>query len=734
MRYRLDSSRKLRRGDLPVPPVYGMLTAATAAMILCGLSLCAAAEPEKTPLACYPLASGSAWWQPYSYDEATVGIYHLDEIAGAGAAGDTSMGEPLPEKETSTDVAAGSAMGVARNARPMGQDARLAGSAEFVRNGRFGGALSFKEGGGRLVFPDGGRTEQNSVEMWVKIDVRPDVDAVIWSCISGTKPTLSMHVKGDGSLHVAYGGKDAQVDAGKTVFGEWVHLALEWGLIKPSKAGQMQMFVNGKLIWSGRLSGEDIAPLVGPGILNVGGGPAGTLGFSGLVDEIRISSSLRQFYDLDTELHALATRPLAEAGALSGRPPFVRDAGDLIFHARFNQSPNPDLCAKGTQAKASATASASGGDEALELKESQTASFYQEGLEGQALLLGKGGLEIEYDGNGNVDSSGGTIAFWIRPSDWDNFMRDNPYDRIYPTAVDIFHLMGTLPESIKTHEHWNPRIPMARFILWQNMSPGVQQPIEFQPGRWVHLAVAWEGSSLHYFVNGKPWTYRCRLDENNPQWSTPGSFAFVICDEDKTSVGYHPDDKYWPICRLNSIRFKPVDFSKIFNYAPQPRTAEPHTLIDDFRVYRRPLSPAEIANLPGFCDPRVPQKPLPPAELLLETNGAVGRVNIELYPLNCEFSRIKDVLFSLSLKDAGPSVASAVMPPDSLGIVRGVIKTPQLKFGEYSLAADMRDASGSKIAAACGNFEFKQPPWWKSTAGISEKVMPEWTPMKEDSI
>ena len=44
-------------------------------------------------------------------------------------------------------------------------------------------------------------------------------------------------------------------------------------------------------------------------------------------------------------------------------------------------------------------------------------------LGGQGLVLGAGGLAPAYEGAGNIDMAHGSMAFWMRPLDWDNLTR-----------------------------------------------------------------------------------------------------------------------------------------------------------------------------------------------------------------------------------------------------------------------------------------------------------------------
>lgn len=177
---------------------------------------------------------------------------------------------------------------------------------------------------------------------------------------------------------------------------------------------------------------------------------------------------------------------------------------------------------------------------------------------GPAYVTGKGGQAIALDGTDDfvtapynvANSDDVTVAAWIR---WDG--SDN-WQRIFDFGNDTSHYFMLTPKSDAN---------TMRFVI---VNGGAQQQLNTAVppvGEWVHVAVTLNGGTGRLYVNGAEVT-------------------------------------------SGAITIHPSDITPIWNYIGKSNGSDPlfNGCIDDFRVYHRALSAAEIVELqtvnqpPGF--------------------------------------------------------------------------------------------------------------------------------------
>ncbi len=212
-------------------------------------------------------------------------------------------------------------------------------------------------------------------------------------------------------------------------------------------------------------------------------------------------------------------------------------------------------------------------------------------MAGQGLVLGAGGLAPAYEGAGNIDMAHGSMAFWMRPLDWDNLTRYSPFDAHSPAFIELFHITGDFPAG-QGPPRWKGPAPVLRFLIIQNMETAVD-PLEISPAAWHHVTVTWDMGDVRYYVDGRP--------------------AFVGVPERQAPFSIDtPDNDYWVDAPKGVVwRARAQAQAVVFNSYPgglwhpywYVRAQDPHTLIDDFRIYRRALSPAEVSNLVALTIP-----------------------------------------------------------------------------------------------------------------------------------
>jgi len=682
----------------------------------------------------YPRQSRSLWWEPYGYDAGTCALFHLDEkgktekqidFDAEPKDGDADLIDGAGGLDADVGAMPGSggeAGRTAGNAVPGGQVAQLMGDCEFVESGRFGGGLGFSGGDGKLYCKglqakDGCR----NVEFWLKLEEYPETEAVLvqhappprrgpgryqageWN---RSLTPLSLVVKPDGSLELAWFDKRQAIPSGRVPAKRWVHVALCVTDVWPHRnavylylAGRLSSKVPFDRTQANRIAYHSEACLLG----NDG---SGDKGIKGLIDEIRVSRTFRRYYPC--ELDWVHGEPGSKIGY--GQP-YFRDRDDLLFHLDLNGTLKPARCATETDYPSDAIT-----QNDIEFNPAKVAATFPVGVQGRGLMLGKGSLRPAFSARGNIVPEQGTIAFWMLPVDWDNFTRDSRFDAINPTAFGLFQLdCTTVPGSHEAIFH--KVFPLLQFTVNIHLPEAVNRPTPLQPGVWTHVTATWKGGDIRYYINGErrnpegalragleirtagdPYPYR----KANPRWWSESKPVRLRFQENR-----YRDDKYW----------KELG-------APKPRT-----VIDDFRIYRRPLAPSEIRNLVRLYDARQEVEPLPEADMQLYWNGVSGVVRADLIPLTKSYNEV--TAGRLTVRKAGDPTpvgqATAEFGERRQGTVE--VRTPPLEFAKYEVLAELLDGKGNALASVRDSFTRKPPPWWENKLGVSDKPLPEWDPV-----
>ena len=652
----------------------------------------------------------SAYWDAYPVDGVTLLLFHLDELTPRedrrtlgddGQAGDDLLDAP------GGDIVSSRGRNEVRGANRgagMGSVGRLQGACELVPKAKFRGGVRVRGRDGVLVCHGADWNVGRTLEFWIKLGRLPKLHATLahLKTTQNNAYSLSLRVRADGALCAAWHGEPSPRSDAKLAVGQWHHLAMLWTYANGTL--HVSLLLNGQPIlrhsvpynWSRHCSVRRDA------VLSVGNDAGGRSGAHALIDEVRLSGVLRKYYQPDLAW----VRPGAEPEAFGG-PPHFRDDDDLVFYLPFDESVEPERVADGTAVSCAVRPDL--GDEAR---------YYAPGVSGKGLLLGHGGLGPVYDGEGNLDPRAGTVACWVRPVAWDNYTRDNRFDGMYPSFVDLFHVFGHYPQG-GAPERWRREVPLFRLVLLQNMLEFVHDAVDFQPGRWLHLAASWEKEKLKYFVDGRPWPHQ-------------GSFALVTCDNDYWMWGKpgRPAGTAWTHKSCpQTIRFRRL-VRPLWHPYWHPRPHDPHTVIDEFRVYRRALSPVEVANLAALHDPRKSLRKLPAAEITVQYNGVLGYVDVEAHSLVPAYRDLKTVAFTVADRRALAPLATTTLTIDAQERAKARLRTRPLGFATYDVTAAFKDGDGKIGAQASTSFTRVKPPWWKTKAGLSDKVMPDWEPVR----
>ncbi len=652
----------------------------------------------------YPRLSRSLFWQPYTFDGKTIALFHLDEKGkDKDRAGDISdeldLDDDINLEPTTTDGRSST------NANKVGQAAALSGPCELVADGRLDGGIRLKGGSSRLVITSGEAFGNRTVELWVKLDSLPKDNAtLVYMFQKGRLPRgdriphpVTLQATPQGKLQLRWNGNALAPTKEVLNPKAWTHIALAYSRSWPDESC-VYIYANGHRIWKHKAK-DSINFACALNCFLVGNDPSGKTGFHGWVDEIRFSRAVRSFYAYDLDWAPAKKKAPRQAHLFRGD-------NDLLFHLQFNDNLKPAVSAPDTKSPKDKITS-----EDRDLNPDKSARLFPKGVEGSGLMLGDGGLRPLYSGKGNLLPPQGTIAFWMQPVNWDNFTRDNKYDQTNPTTFGLFQFDCTTVKG--SNEAIYRKVgPLFQFTVNMHMPEAVDNPVQLCPGRWRHIAMTWEGGKFTYYVDGRK--------------RHPGG-AFHAAIEIRTAGDPYPykkaNPKWWTESKPVNIRFREN------RYWEQRGTPMPRTVIDDYRIYRRPLAPSEIANLAALLDPRQETRELPVADMFVHYNGVSGKVKTKLLPLLKNYQDLTSATVTVTEKTSGKVIGSQSGDFDKqkrpLAIL---VTTPPMTFTTYVVTAALK--AGDKVMGSVKQqFTRTAPPWWKSQAGISDKVMPEWTPM-----
>lgn len=334
----------------------------------------------------------------------------------------------------------------------------------------------------------------------------------------------------------------------------------------------------------------------------------------------------------------------------------VRDPGDLLFHLDFDQGLQPRQCAAGTSSPL------------IDEEEERDPFRYGRGLEGRALrLTARHPEELRYSGEGNLRSDAGTVSLWLMPVNWSNRLGRGYQEGSKVKAEE----KGWLP----LFEVAGKNKTLMRFDLLENPPylNGIFAP--FRPGQWIHLALTWRGTERAVYVNGKPWAHK----------------------------GY----KQWRSWRWENEAWEETGNLELLLHGP-----ERPLLLDDFRVYARPLAQEEIANLavaPGGTE-GIKALPAASVEIRRDEEHNFRVVVAALGPDHAQARRCRvTVVRQYDNSTAWEGEAELTARGDA------VVPLPFAKpydYGDYSVVAAVTDAQGKELGMARAAFTRTAPDWW----------------------
>ena len=305
---------------------------------------------------------------------------------------------------------------------------------------------------------------------------------------------------------------------------------------------------------------------------------------------------------------------------------------------------------------------------------------YTEGVQGQGLVVGEGGAQLQYPVAGNYDLKQSTVSFWVKPLNWKG-------------ADDQFHIFFQASASLPGGQGTGARLLYKYMVPGRFLMLGIPDESipyvnfqcasyadisSWQPGEWHHVVGAWRGSGQTLYLDGRPVSGRV----------------------------YYP----MPMNMGNLFKFGDSTWAK-------GRNAQ--TVVDELTLYDRCFNPAEVELL---------NKRPKAAGLEIALRPFFLRGDVEVY---CDTRDIAaDTEVRVELLAAGTQgvvqTAQERVRPGS-DMTRVQLPISGVKPGNYTIAATV---NGGRAQA---ELVVPPPPVWLNTrVGVSEKVPPPWTDMREE--
>ena len=570
---------------------------------------------------------------------------------------------------------------------------KLVGKAKLTdATGRFGGGLSldgtgYAEGMADLpglVANEGGFT----FDGWFRPADSAAVDApqtLLAIPDSRGGPLLAVVLKTATEVMVSVEGKERiALPLSATVDG-WHHVALVVDVPRGSPDhATLALTVDGGM--SSARKADHMTPIPSmKGVLGrigmrvTAGGAEGQPGLTGSLDELRLSKGVRHIYPWNLGRLELARRP----GALDMKAPYFK-SGNVLTQFHFDGSLEPKPFAGRSWAGTA------------------DATSFKPGVQGQALDLSaidKAGFAMK--GFYVLPDKDGTVEFWFRPLDWNNF-----YAGDYAGTDIKFNWLMTLTAKDALYQSASKNIEVR---LGRSGQDGAVRWQKIHPGTWTHVLFSVKDGSPTVYVNGQ----RQRL------WQA----GLVIRGHPH---GREPLEKW-----RERTGGKDVDDTWTLAFTKSP------TLVDEFTVFDWALDPNEAWNAYArwLPDSATQMKPLPIFQTQFDYFAqSWDRKEKLVATVGC--LPVRDVKPASADFEIRTAAGEVLLAAEKQSLDEGSAATftidKALPFGRYPAIVRSRDASGKVLKEEKVEYVREKPEWLGNSLGKERTIPKPWTPIKAD--
>ncbi len=220
-------------------------------------------------------------------------------------------------------------------------------------------------------------------------------------------------------------------------------------------------------------------------------------------------------------------------GAAAADSTASKEAG-LTFYCSFNGKTDADFAAGDGKGKVTAPADS---------------TLFASGVKNQGLVVGsknskEGKVKVIFKAPGNISAKEGTAVFWFKPENW------NEKDKNHQLFVSMQGAKGHFFCLYKTGQ-----TALRFYEQMEGKAKTVRADRQLKQGEWHHFAAVWTEDMLKLYIDGKAINPVQRLEGDITDFST--------------------------------IVIGALDWSPIGGY----------TVIDELKIYNRPMKADEIAGL-----------------------------------------------------------------------------------------------------------------------------------------
>ena len=631
---------------------------------------------------------GQPWVESAKPDIRTVFLWKfITEADRDKAAADVldkgNLDDLLADDEGAVPTAGGQAAGGGGADKPP----KLVGKAKLAdAAGRFGGGLALDGAGYAegtadlpgLVANEGGFT----IDGWFRPAGTVPSDAPQTLLMVGDgpgRPLMAVVLTTTNAVVMVEGTERLAVPVMATATG-WHHFALIVDVPRGQpRAATLAVMVDGQ---TAKTDGTDQAPAWMRGVpARVGnrlwvGGAEGQPGLQGSVDEVRLSKGVRNVYPWRLGGQEISRTP----EAIELKAPYFRSGRVLTrFHFDGSLAPEP-FAGHSWTGKA--------GD-----------AHFAKGVQGQAIDLSAiDTTGFAMRGFGILPEKDGTVEFWFRPLDWNNFYAGD----FEGSDVKSNQLMTLTAKDLPAHMSLKDiDVRLGRSgrdgpVLWQKIHPGT----------WTHVLFSIKNGVQTVYLNGRRQRLRQvgLVQRNSAQ-------ALQALEKWRQRTGGRDIDDTWSLA---------------FTKSP--------TLVDEFSVYSWPLDPDEAWNAYARWLPDAAEqlKPLPAFQTKFDYFAHSYDAKEKLVAtIGClAVGDEKPVAADFEIRTAAGEVllAAEKQPLDEAGTATFTIAR-SLPFGSYSAVVRSRDASGKVLKEEKVEYVREQPAWLGNTLGKERTIPKPWTPI-----
>ena len=592
------------------------------------------------------------------------------------------------------------------------------GEVKVVPGGRFGKCLSLSGGKDAVVLKEirgltpteGGN--RMTVEFWIRFDKPPASRQCLFELAAfGKEPAIGLDLLPGGKLSLRGPTLVETVSENALPPGKWFHIAIV-GYAKAWPRGIGVQYSGAAARVDGRRFVTAISSKEHYGfphytfqkVFCLGNRLACDAGFTGFIDEFRLSGAARGFYAVTAEpwLDPQNEKPIRRSAT------HFRDPGSVVFHESFEgehtleklraeskdlHRPLPgsveaDLTDPVTEADVDDDPVTEIPDTSKVREVRKAKVETRPGVKGRALALEGTHEGVDLALPAGLGLTSATIEFWFKPCDWDNFTL-----RRHRSQAPYLHsklLLLTLYGKPKDGEGEDQILVKLRA---SRLRSSREAAFTLHPYHWTHVAIVWGKGVQHHQPN-------LYFDGEWVGYDTRSS----LC----TMAGPDVWEKHVPA------------YIRLGNFMG--------TAYDELRVYGHPLLREEARNAYGSYTGTEMQE-LGAALCSFDYRMSLGKLSVVVTAALMDPSQAARARVALDLPHQNRTI-NLTVPEFTHGSGRTEqIDVGELPEGDYACRGVLLDKDGKDLGEFKTKFQRVKLPWLRNRLGIVETPPPPFTPI-----